>query len=88
LPEARHGQWGEGLTAAEMEKCRSLKPQLIATIDYLERIAANHLRHSRFAGLAEDYQVQLENLSILELTLKPDLTPNRALATLAQCRVA
>jgi bifunctional non-homologous end joining protein LigD len=26
LPEARRGQWGEGLTAAEMEKCRWLKP--------------------------------------------------------------
>jgi hypothetical protein len=36
----------------------------------------------------EDYQVQLKNLSILELTLKPDLTPNNAFATLARCRVA
>jgi hypothetical protein len=36
----------------------------------------------------EDYQVQLENLSTVELTLKPDLTPNNALATLARCRVA
>jgi hypothetical protein len=36
-----------------MQKCRSLKAPLVATIDYLERTAANHLRHSRFAGLAE-----------------------------------
>jgi len=36
----------------------------------------------------EDYQVQLKNLSVLELTLKPDLTPNNAFATLARCRVA
>src|SRR5260370_4947516 len=36
----------------------------------------------------EDYQVQLKNLSVLELTLKPDLTPDNAFATLAQCRVA
>jgi bifunctional non-homologous end joining protein LigD len=50
LPEARRGQWGEGLTAAEMEKCRWLKPQLIATIDYLERTAANHLRQPMFSG--------------------------------------
>ena len=28
LPEARRGQWGEGLTAAEMEKCRWLRPRL------------------------------------------------------------
>jgi hypothetical protein len=36
----------------------------------------------------EDYQVQLKNLSVLELTLKPDLTPDNAFATLARCRVA
>jgi bifunctional non-homologous end joining protein LigD len=45
LPEARRGQWGEGLKASEMKKCRWLKPRLVATIDYLERTAANHLRH-------------------------------------------
>jgi bifunctional non-homologous end joining protein LigD len=53
LPEARRGQWGEGLTAAEMEKCRWLKPWLVATIEYLERTAANHLRHPMFAGLSK-----------------------------------
>jgi hypothetical protein len=42
---------GEGLTAAEMEKCRWLKPRLVVTIDYLERTAANHLRHPMFSGL-------------------------------------
>jgi hypothetical protein len=52
LPEARGGQWGEGLTAAEMEKSRWLKPRLVATIDYLERTVANHLWHSVFVGLA------------------------------------
>jgi hypothetical protein len=36
----------------------------------------------------EDYQVQLKNLSVLELTLKPDLTPDNAFATLVRCRVA
>jgi bifunctional non-homologous end joining protein LigD len=51
--EARRGQWGEGLTAAEMKKCRWLKPRLVATIDYLERTAANHLRHPMFAWLTE-----------------------------------
>ena len=51
LPEARRGQRGEGLTAAEMGKCRWLKPQLIATIVYLERTVANHLRHAMFVEL-------------------------------------
>jgi uncharacterized protein (DUF736 family) len=36
----------------------------------------------------EGDQVQLKNLSVLELILKPDLTLNNAFATLAQCRVA
>jgi uncharacterized protein (DUF736 family) len=36
----------------------------------------------------EDYQVQLQNLSVLELTLKPELTLDNAFATLARCRVA
>jgi hypothetical protein len=40
------------------------------------------------ASEVEDYQVQLENLTILELTLKPDLTPDYAFATLSRCRVA
>jgi bifunctional non-homologous end joining protein LigD len=53
LPEARRGQWGEWLTAAEMEKCRWLKPRLIATIDYLERTVAKHLRHAMFVGLSK-----------------------------------
>jgi ATP-dependent DNA ligase len=57
LPEARRGHWGEGMTAAEMEKCRWLKPRLVATIDYLERAAANHLRHPMFAGLSENFSV-------------------------------
>ena len=57
LPEARRGQWGEGLTAAEMEKCRWLKPRLAATIDYLERTGANHLRHAMFSGLTKNFGV-------------------------------
>jgi hypothetical protein len=54
LPVARRGQWGEGLTAEDMEKCRWLKPRLVASIEYLEWTAANHLRHPKFAGLTEN----------------------------------
>jgi hypothetical protein len=39
------------LTAVEMGKCRWLKPRLRATIDYLERTGAHHLRHAMFSGL-------------------------------------
>jgi bifunctional non-homologous end joining protein LigD len=33
LPESEKGRWGEGLTAADMEKCVSLKPELVAAIE-------------------------------------------------------
>jgi hypothetical protein len=36
----------------------------------------------------EDYEVNLEGVSALELTIKPDLTYNEALASLAAWRVA
>jgi len=48
------GRWGEGLTAADMEKCVWLKPQLIAAIEYAEWTPADRLRHSRFVGLRDD----------------------------------
>jgi hypothetical protein len=35
----------------------------------------------------EDYQVDLDSVSVLELSLKPDLTPGNAFATLAKWRV-
>jgi DNA ligase D-like protein (predicted ligase) len=53
LPETHRGRWGEGLTAEDMEKCRWLKPRLVAVIEYLEWTAANHLRHSKFQGLRQ-----------------------------------
>ena len=36
----------------------------------------------------EDYQVDLDSVSVLELALKPDLTPGNAFATLAKWCVA
>jgi bifunctional non-homologous end joining protein LigD len=54
LPEAQKGRWGEGLTAADMEQCRWLRPELVAQIEFVEWTAAEHLRHARFVGLRED----------------------------------
>ncbi len=36
----------------------------------------------------EDYQVNLARVAVLELALKPDLTPNNAVASLAMWRIA
>lgn len=40
------------------------------------------------ASEVEDYNVRLENVSVLELTIKPDLTREDAPATLAEWRIA
>lgn len=58
LPESEKRRWGEGLTAADMEKCVWLKPKLVAAIEYAEWTPANHLRHSRFVALREDKDPQ------------------------------
>ena len=54
LPESGKGRWGEGLTAEDMKRCRWLKPQLVAVIEFLEWTLDNHLRHPKFVGLRDD----------------------------------
>ena len=54
LPETHKGRWGEGLTAADMQKCAWVKPQLVAQIEFLEWTESDHLRHAKFAGLRDD----------------------------------
>jgi bifunctional non-homologous end joining protein LigD len=48
------GRWGEGLTAADMDKCVWVRPEFVARIEFLEWTESDHLRHSKFAGLRED----------------------------------
>jgi ATP-dependent DNA ligase len=54
LPETHKGRWGEGLTAADMQKCTWVRPVLVAQVEFLEWTESNHLRHSKFAGIRED----------------------------------
>jgi len=54
LPEPKNARRGEALTAEVMKKCHWLKPELVAQIEYTDWTSANHLRHSRFAGLRDD----------------------------------
>jgi bifunctional non-homologous end joining protein LigD len=51
LPESGKGRWGEGLIAEDMKKCRWVKPQLVAPIEFLEWTLDNHLRHPKFISL-------------------------------------
>jgi ATP-dependent DNA ligase len=54
LPEPKNARRGEALTAEVMRKCRWLRPELVAQVEYTEWTAADHLRHARFAGLRDD----------------------------------
>jgi bifunctional non-homologous end joining protein LigD len=54
LPERHKGRWGEGLTAADMDKCVWVRPEIVARIEFLEWTESDHLRHAKFAGLRED----------------------------------
>jgi bifunctional non-homologous end joining protein LigD len=54
LPESRKGRWGDGLTAGDMKKCRWLRPQLVAAIEFLEWTLDDRLRHPKFLGIRVD----------------------------------
>lgn len=58
LPEKKAGRWGAGLTAAKMEECRWIRPQLVAQFEFVEWTADGHLRHSRFIALRDDKRAQ------------------------------
>ena len=36
LPETHKGQWGEGLTVADMEKCVWVRPKFVARVQFVE----------------------------------------------------
>lgn len=54
LPELTSGRWGQGLTAAKMQKCIWAKPKLVANFEFLEWTGTNHVRHIKFVGLRTD----------------------------------
>lgn len=54
LPQAKEGRWGAGLTAAKMEDCVWLRPQLVGEFEFTEWTGDEHLRRSSFVGLRTD----------------------------------
>jgi bifunctional non-homologous end joining protein LigD len=54
LPEKKSARRGEALTAEAMKRCRWLKPELIAQVEFTDWTDTNHLRHAKFVGLRED----------------------------------
>ena len=53
-----------------------------------DRQSAMELQSARLTSEVEDYQVNLDSVSSLELALRPDLTPENAFATLAAWRIS
>src|ERR1700678_1321915 len=54
LPELAAARWGQGLTAEKMKECVWVRPEVVAEIQFLEWTGADHLRHTKFAGLRGD----------------------------------
>jgi ATP-dependent DNA ligase len=54
LPETHKGHWGTGLIAEDMKKYVSVRPEVVAQIEYLERTDSDHLRHSKYIGFRDD----------------------------------
>jgi len=48
------GAMGEALTTEEMKKCVWARSDIVAQVEFLEWTDADHLRHSKFAGLRDD----------------------------------
>ena len=53
-PETRKARRGEALSSGKMKKCVWVRPEVVAQIEFLEWTDADHLRHSKFAGLRDD----------------------------------
>jgi bifunctional non-homologous end joining protein LigD len=54
LPAPGRNPWDQGLTAAEMKRCRWVKPAMVCQVRYTEFTRDDRLRHPVFIGLRED----------------------------------
>ena len=56
LPERKRTR--SSLTKEDMKKCRWLKPQLVAQVEFTSWTPDGHLRHASFAGLRSDKEAR------------------------------
>jgi bifunctional non-homologous end joining protein LigD len=54
LPASGRNRWDQGLTAAEMKRCRWVKPAIVCQVRYTEWTRDDRLRHPVFLGIRED----------------------------------
>src|SRR3984893_8086617 len=53
LPAPGRSRWDQGLTAAEMRRCRWVKPAMVCQVRYTEWTRDDRLRHPVFRGLSK-----------------------------------
>ena len=54
LPAVGRSRWDQGLTAAEMKRCRWVKPSMVCQVKFTEWTHDDRLRHPVFLGIRED----------------------------------
>ena len=58
LPAPGRNRWDQGLTAAEMKRCRWVKPAMVCQVKFTEWTRDDRLRQPVFLGLREDKQAK------------------------------
>jgi len=58
LPEKSCGRWGLGITRAVMQRCKWVKPVLIAQVKFREWTHDDQLRQPVFLGLRTDKEAK------------------------------
>jgi bifunctional non-homologous end joining protein LigD len=54
LPAPGRSRWDQGLTAAEMKRCRWVKPSMVCQVKFTEWTRDDRLRQAVFLGIRED----------------------------------
>ena len=54
FPAKGRSRWDQGLTAAEMKRCRWVKPVMVCQVKFTEWTRDDRLRHPVFLGIRED----------------------------------
>ena len=54
LPATGRSRWDQGLTAADMKRCRWVKPKMVCQVKFTEWTRDDRLRQPVFLGIRED----------------------------------
>jgi bifunctional non-homologous end joining protein LigD len=74
LPISKTGHFGEGITAADMQKLHWVRPELVVQVSFTEWTSYGLLRHATFEGLRNDknaHEVVRESVDPVKPAFKP-----------------